>query len=167
MKIFTVLCFLSLVAFTSHAEQKASKESVEKLMKLTEVSKLMDSMQGQIRNMFKGLSKQMKLTEKEKPEFNRYMNKISVLFENDMNWDKFKEPMINIYVKHFTEDEIQGLIKFYQSDLGKSMTKKMPLIMQDSMIMSQELMKNLMPKVQALAIEMKKNIKKSRQKIGE
>jgi hypothetical protein len=163
MKILTILCLLSLVTFTANAEQRSSKESVEKLMELTEVSKMMDAMQGQIGNMFNGMSAQMGISEKEKPAFNKYMQRVAALLANDMNWEIIKAPMIEIYSKHFTEKEVQGLISFYQSDLGKSMTQKMPLIMQDSMLVSQELMKDFMPKIQALALEMQADIKKSRQ----
>jgi len=166
MKTFILLCFISLVTFGSHAEQRSSKESVEKLMELTEVSKMIDAIQGQIGNMFNGMSKQMGISEKEKPAFDKYMIKVGALMEKDMNWKSIKEPMIEIYIKHFTEEEVKGLINFYQSDLGKSMTKKMPLIMQDSMLISQTLMKDFMPKIQKLAIEMKKDIQKSRQEAG-
>ena len=167
MKKVYVLVLTALFMLNVNATELASKKSVEKLMELTEVSKMMDAMQGQISNMFNGMSKQMNISEKERPAFDQYMKKVGDLLAKDMNWDVFKEPMIEIYTKHFTEEEVKGLISFYQSNLGKSMTKKMPLIMQDSMLVSQELMKNFMPKIQALAIEMKNDIQKSRQIISE
>ncbi len=167
MKKVYVLVLTALFMLNVSATELASKKSVEKLMELTEVSKMMGAMQGQISNMFNGMSKQMNISEKERPAFDQYMKKVGDLLAKDMNWDVFKEPMIEIYTKHFTEEEVKGLISFYQSNLGKSMTKKMPLIMQDSMLVSQELMKNFMPKIQALAIEMKNDIQKSRQIISE
>jgi hypothetical protein len=166
MKKVYVLVLTALFMLNVSATELASKKSVEKLMELTEVSKMMGAMQGQISNMFNGMSKQMNISEKERPAFDQYMKKVGDLLAKDMNWDVFKEPMIEIYTKHFTEEEVKGLISFYQSNLGKSMTKKMPLIMQDSMLVSQELMKNFMPKIQALAIEMKNDIQKSRQIIS-
>lgn len=166
MKKVYVLILTALFMLNVSATELASKKSVEKLMELTEVSKMMGAMQGQISNMFNGMSKQMNISEKERPAFDQYMKKVGDLLAKDMNWDVFKEPMIEIYTKHFTEEEVKGLISFYQSNLGKSMTKKMPLIMQDSMLVSQELMKNFMPKIQALAIEMKNDIQKSRQIIS-
>ena len=166
MKKVYVVVLTALFMLNVSATELASKKSVEKLMELTEVSKMMGAMQGQISNMFNGMSKQMNISEKERPAFDQYMKKVGDLLAKDMNWDVFKEPMIEIYTKHFTEEEVKGLISFYQSNLGKSMTKKMPLIMQDSMLVSQELMKNFMPKIQALAIEMKNDIQKSRQIIS-
>ncbi len=162
MKIFTMLCFISLVTFSAHAEQQSSKESVEKLMELTEVAKMMDAMHGQMRLMFDEMSKQMDISEKDKPIYDNYTSKYADLLEEQMNWQTFKGPMIEIYSNHFTEEEVKGFITFYESDIGKSMVRKMPMIMQDSMLVSQELMKDFLPKMQALSIEMQKEIQEAR-----
>jgi uncharacterized protein len=166
MKIYILISILLLTSFPSQANNSSSRESVEKLMELTEVSKMMEAMQHQVQNMFNGMSKQLGVSEKEKPKFDKYMTQVSELMAEYMKWSTFKEPMIDIYTKHFSEHEVQGLIKFYQSDIGQSMTKKMPLVMQDSMVVSQELMKGLMPKIQSLAMKMKSEIEASR-KTGE
>ncbi len=161
-KILGLICLLTLT-FSTHAEQQTSRQSVETLMELTEVSKMMDAMHTQISAMFSGMSKQLGISAQEKPAFDKYMKKVGELLKNDMNWQLFKEPIIDIYTKHFSQEEINGLIAFYRSELGQSMTKKMPLIMQDSMLMSQQIMQQFMPKIQALAMEMKQEIESTRQ----
>lgn len=163
MKFFATICFLSLTIFSAHAESKSSRESVEQLMELTEASKMIDAIHEQISVMFDGMYKQMGITQTERPAFENYMKKTANLLERELNWNSFKEPMIDIYTKHFSEEEVKGLIRFYQSDLGRSMTEKMPLLMQDSMLISQQQMKEVMPKIQALALELQQEILKSRQ----
>lgn len=165
MKKIVILCFIFLLSFNANAEEKSSKVEVEKLMNLTEVSKMIDAMQGQIGNLFNSMSTQMNISEKEKPAFNKYMKKVELLLQKEMNWNAIKEPMIQIYTKHLTKKEVNGLINFYQSDVGRSMIKKMPLIVRDSMLISQDLMKDFLPKVQTLAIEMQKEIHESREKV--
>jgi hypothetical protein len=162
MKNYALVLLLLITSLTANANETSSRESVEKLMELTEVSKMMDAMQQQVNNMFKGMSQQLGVSAEEKPKFDKYMTKVSELMNEYMNWSTFKEPMIDIYTKHFSEHEVQGLIKFYQSEIGQSMTKKMPLVMQDSMAVSQVLMKDLMPKIQSLAMQMKSDIEQSR-----
>lgn len=116
---------LSLVfMFNVNASEIASKKSVEELMELTEVSKMMDAMYSQITSMFDNIPKQMGMSGEEKPLFKKHMEKVVKLLQSEMNWDKFKEPMIDIYAERFTEEEIQGLIKFYRSELGQAMVKK-------------------------------------------
>jgi hypothetical protein len=41
--------------------------------------------------------------------------------------------LIPIYKEYLTETEVDGIIKFYESDLGKSLVEKTPLIMNDAM----------------------------------
>ena len=167
MKFKILLVALTCFTFTAHAESTASREPVEKLMMLTDVSKIMESMQGQVSSMFNNMASQMNISEQERPAFEKYMGKIDNLLKENMTWDQFKEPMINVYLTHFNQTEIDGLIEFYQSDVGKSMTQKMPLVMRDSMMAGQQAMRDIMPQVQAIAQEMQSEIQQVRQQEGE
>jgi hypothetical protein len=40
--------------------------------------------------------------------------------------------LVPVYDKHFTHTEIQGLIEFYKSPLGKKLLEKQPIIMKES-----------------------------------
>lgn len=65
----------------------------------------------------------------------------------DTFWDEFKKEaspqslvdmIVPIYDKHFTHDDIKGLIAFYEGDLGKKITATMPQITQESMAVGQK-----------------------------
>ncbi|MFA5059573.1 MAG: DUF2059 domain-containing protein [Candidatus Omnitrophota bacterium] len=64
--------------------------------------------------------------------------------------DDIIERLVPVYDKYFTEDELKGLIAFYQSPLGKKLLRTTPMIMQDGMAaMGAYLQENLsMPDVQ-------------------
>ena len=162
MRMLLLAFLLILASLEVRAETSASRESVEKLMELTQVSKMMVAMQSQMANMFEGMGTEMKLSDAEKPAFEKYMKKLSMLMREEMQWEKFKEPFIDIYMKHFSEREVRGLVEFYSSDIGRSMIEKMPLVMQDSMAISQQVMRRMMPKIQELALEMRTEIQESR-----
>lgn len=49
------------------------------------------------------------------------------------NWKNIQDLMVKVYQKHFTEEELQATLKFYQSPEGRSMMQKMPIVMQDVM----------------------------------
>jgi len=51
----------------------------------------------------------------------------------EKGFDEISRKLMPVYLKHFTEEEIDGLIEFYESDIGKSLIKKTPLIMSESM----------------------------------
>jgi hypothetical protein len=47
--------------------------------------------------------------------------------------DDLLEKMVPLYDKHFTEAEIDELLKFYKSPVGRKTTETMPALMQESM----------------------------------
>jgi len=59
-------------------------------------------------------------------------------FRKEISSDGLLNRIIPIYEKHYTEEDIDGLIKFYQSDLGKKVTASLPVVMQESMQAGQE-----------------------------
>ena len=62
--------------------------------------------------------------------------------------------MVPIYDKYYTEEEINQIIAFYNSPVGKKMISTMPLVMQESMAAGQAWGKQLAAKV---AQELKEN----------
>ena len=48
------------------------------------------------------------------------------------------ELSIPIYVKHFDEEELAALATFYESPLGTKVIQKMPVVMQESMLIGNE-----------------------------
>jgi hypothetical protein len=57
----------------------------------------------------------------------------------------FLDMVVPIYAKHFSHEEIRGLLKFYQTELGKKTIKIWPLILQESMGLAQDWSKSLGP----------------------
>jgi hypothetical protein len=123
---------------------------------------VVDAMYSQVDQMFEGMAEQMGINETDRPAFEKYMQKLAALMREEMSWAKIKEPTIEIYLQNFSKDEVHGLIEFYSSEVGKSMIQKMPVVMQESMGISQAMLKDAMPKIQALAAELRSEIIASR-----
>jgi len=58
--------------------------------------------------------------------------------------------IVAIYQKHFTHEEVTGLLSFYASDLGKKMIVMMPVLIQESMAAGQEWAMENMPRISAV-----------------
>ena len=82
------------------------------------------------------------------------MDKMMALITQEISWDKMKDDYIALYADTFTEDEMKGIIAFYKSPAGQSFTKKQPELMRRSMELSQKLMMQIMPKIQAMTKEL-------------
>jgi uncharacterized protein len=87
-----------------------------------------------------------------------FMEKVMDLVTNEMSWDKVKDEYIALYAETFTEQELQDIIAFYKTPSGQALIKKQPEVMKRSMQMSQKMMGQLMPRIQAMTNELKENL---------
>jgi len=162
MKKHISLLFALVMTFNATANEPASREALEELIELMEIPKMMDSVYDQVTSSFDGLAQQMEISPQEQPLFEQHMQKVMTLFKQEMGWEKLKEPMLKIYADRFSEAEVREMTKFYQTDIGRSVIKKMPLVIQDSTAMSQKMMVDVMPKMQALTQEFIQSVEEAR-----
>lgn len=55
--------------------------------------------------------------------------------------------LTGIYAKHFTQDDIRGLIAFYESPLGKKVVEALPVVAQESITVANQWAASRMPQV--------------------
>ena len=65
-----------------------------------------------------------------------------------MDWKTLKPEFVKIYSKHFTEDEINDLIKFYKTPSGQALVDKQPLIQKEMMLVTTGIMSKHIPEIQ-------------------
>ncbi len=126
---FTIILFCC-VTFTTFAQQKpsvdpAKKQDIQKLLKLTGSGDLAKQMMKQMLSNFK-----MNMTNV--PE------KFWQDFEKKADMNELMEQIIPIYDKHLNHEDIKGLVKFYETPLGKKVVTTLPSIMQESMMAGQQ-----------------------------
>jgi hypothetical protein len=112
--------------------------------------------------MFQGFGKDLGISESEQPIFEKHMSKVMVAMREEMSWERMKEPMIDVYLKHYTEKEMNDLMTFYSSESGQSIINKMPMVMQDSMAISQSMLKGFMPRMQQIMMELRQELEEYR-----
>jgi hypothetical protein len=63
------------------------------------------------------------------------------------------EPIVPIYDKYFTDDDIHGLIQFYESPLGQRVVKILPQVAQESFVVGVALGKKIVTDILAEMVE--------------
>ncbi len=66
----------------------------------------------------------------------------------DMEIKKLNEQLVPIYNKHFTHEEVKELLTFYEIPIGKKLTEKSPVILSESIQISQQWGMGLVSKIQ-------------------
>lgn len=162
MKALVALMLCVFLSANALAAEQSRRESVEELLNLMDMDAMLDGMYGQLNQMAAGMGRQMGVQPSEQALFDEFMAEFVGLMREEITWAKMKEPMIDIYLRHYSEEEIQGMLAFYGSDVGQSVIAKMPVVMGESMQISQAMMTDFMPKVQQLAQDFKKRVDQSR-----
>lgn len=155
MKILKIFLLLAVIVIACSlgvsAQDDAYRASVEKLLLLTKQDQLVDEMFQQIQQVQLNQLQQMNLPQEQYPVVEKYFGQIYALMKAEMGWEQMKDDFIQIYMAVYTEAEIQGLIAFYESPVGRKTIEKMPLLSQQSLEIGQKYFTVLMPKIQELA----------------
>ena len=163
MKNILLATALILTPHLSLADEQAERASIEELLEVSNVKSMIDAMHDQLGQMLEQMSTQLQVAESEKPIMDKFMSNVDNLIREEVSWEKMEGPIFEIYQKHFSEKEVLDLTAFYQTDSGQAMVRKMPDLMQDSMLVSQGMMGSVLPKVMELAQEFQKEIEENRQ----
>jgi hypothetical protein len=148
--LFNILVFLSIVGSTL-ADEAAARKSAEAILEITNAegslkTGFISSIEPMVANM-----KRQGVPDAAGVEISAAM---SEWFDAEMKWSEIKPKMVDIYVKHFTEQELKELLAFYQTPLGKKAMTTLPMVMREGTAVGQEYatkkQESLQKKVQAI-----------------
>ena len=159
-----IMVVLLMMPLHLSAVEATKNEIVKELVVVMDMDSMMDSMRQHIENSMLNVQQQLNVTESEKPLFEEYYKNVNKLVLEEVTWEKFEPYMITIYSNHFSEEELKGMIDFYSSDVGQSILKKMPVVMQESMLMSQSMLQRILPQMQTLTAAFESELKAHRNK---
>ncbi len=69
------------------------------------------------------------------------------------NLDGFVEMIVPVYSRHFSEQEIKGLLAFYRTELGQKAIRVMPELVRESMVIGELWGRNLAPEIRRRVME--------------
>lgn len=152
---FARLAALSLLFFSAAALAAPAKDStIKELMKVVKTRKLMDSMRSQMDvlmdNSVKAALHGKTPNAKQQAAIDKMKKRIVALLDDELSWKRFEPLSINLYKETFTEEELQGMLKFYQTPAGQAVINKMPTLMQKTMVAVQGMTQDLEPQLQQI-----------------
>jgi hypothetical protein len=139
-----------VVAQPAPATTKVAK--IEEIFRLTKT----DQIQKQMMSQIAALMKQQKATEQRQATGDG-MQKVMEFIARKMSWDEMKTQFIKLYDETYSEEEISGILMFYQSTSGQAMLAKSPVLMANMMTLVQKRMMEIKPELDEL---IQKNVQK-------
>lgn len=129
-----------------------------KLLKIMDVSKAMNQSFESIKKMQSSMTKQLAKNAKNQDLAIKNQHKIMDLMQKELSWEKLRPGFEKLYAETYSAEELSGLIKFYESPVGKKFIAKQPEMQRKSMLMMQKLIMQIMPKIQALTKAMQQEM---------
>ena len=161
MKKIIAIFIMMAISIPAFAES-ASKESVKELLKITKSEQFLGQMNQQINTMMHSsiekITQGRKLTTKQELAVVNYTQELGKIMQEGFTWAKLEPEMIKIYAEEFSQEEIDGMIKFYKTPVGQSTIDKMPIVMQKSMQVGYKQMDAITPKIMQAADKLAKDM---------
>lgn len=144
---------LSQNALVTKPVDEKCKQLAEKLLIATKVDENITRTMAAIKkSQMAALSKQF--TGAQLQNAGEISEAVGAIMEKELCWDKLKEPLVNTYAEAFSAEELEALIKFYESPIGRKIVEKQPELQRKSIMMMQRIFMQIAPKITNITKEL-------------
>jgi len=134
------------------AKPEPREAKVERLLTLTGVDAQTDRMMDQVYKMaVDNFPSDAPPEVRAKVEAAQAM--VFAVIRDRMSWRKVRPLYGKLCAEAYTDEDLDGMIAFFSSPAGRSMTAMNPVLMQRSMQMVQSVMTEMMPEIKRIAAE--------------
>lgn len=149
MKPIRVLIGTLVVCGSFASAQELTKEAkIERILALTNAQAVMDQMFAQIKTSTASMMPAGS-TPEQSAKVQEIQEKLLDFVKDRMSWDKVRPKYVKIYDETFSDEEITGILAFYQAPAGRAMLEKLPTLISKSMSVAQSQMTDIMPEISA------------------
>ena len=163
--IYVVCAFL--IGSAAQAAAPTS-DSIEKLLVVTNSQRMVAAIQGQIEQATKVSMAQAfrghNMDAESQKAAEDLAGKLSAEMKQELSWETLKPIYVQVYTETFSQEEIDGLIAFYESPAGKAFVAKMPIAMQKTMVIMQQKMGPMVQRMQKTIQDSAQEIQAAKQK---
>jgi len=170
VKSFVLFAVCLFVTSTSAFAQdsKPTQESLNKLFEITDVRgmipKVQEQMDGMMHNMIQEMLKGKSVTPEQQKALDVFRMKVVKIQKDELDWETLEPKISEIYANTLSQEDVDGITAFYQSPAGQSYMKKMPALIQQTMLVLQSSMVPMLKKIEAAGAELKQDLQRIDQK---
>ncbi len=158
--VFTVAILISGIFTVQAANDDMAVRSklAAKLLEVMEVGKMLNQSFDSMKKMQGEMTKKLVENAKDQKIAIKHQQEIMDLMKKELSWDNLRPEFEKLYAETYSAEELEALINFYQSPIGKKFIEKQPEMQKKSMIMVQKVVMRIMPQIQALSKKMRQEI---------
>jgi len=159
---------LLLVVFSLQLAKAAqpSDESLNKMMAVMHLEKMLDQMVTQINNgmktgMDQGIQQSLhgqELNSGQKAAVEKFKDQLAAMMREELSMNKLKDVYLQAYRETFTQQEVDSITAFYSTPAGQAVVEKIPVAMQKAATLTQSRMGPMIQKMQSMQVDFIKDL---------
>ena len=143
-----------LISSTTAIAAPASENAIKQLLAVTQAKKLLDGVRSHfdllMNNAVQQALKGRTPTPNQQLAITNMKNRMVALMQGQLTWEKLEPIYLSLYKESFTEEEVAGMLSFYQTPAGQAVINKMPVLMQKTILEVQTMMSGLDPQMEKI-----------------
>ena len=158
-----------LLVFFSLSSVKAappSDESINKMMTVMHVDKMLDQMVTQMNNgmktgMDQGIQQSLhgqEMNAGQKAAVEKFENRLAAMMKEELSMSKLKDVYLQAYRETFTQQEVDNITAFYSTPAGQAVVEKIPVAMQKAAALTQNRLGPMIQKMQSMQADFMKDL---------
>lgn len=152
--IFTICIALSAPSFAETPSEKS-------LTKLLEVTKTQQFLEQSIQDIDTTLQSSMRRallgkapTQDQVAIAQDTRDQIFAVLKEELSWERMKKDLMSVYAETFTQEEVDGILAFYETKAGKALLNKIPTVIDKNKVLVQERLVAIRPLIDDIREEM-------------
>lgn len=158
--MFGLILSILMLGFRANAQELTKDAKIERILVLTKGDAMIDQLFSQIKAM---TASQLPrdATAEQRDILQAFQDKLMDLVKTRISPEKLRPQYVKLYRDTFSDEEINGLLAFYESPAGHAMIEKMPLLLANSMALGQAQMSDIMPEIKRLSDEVVQQLRRT------
>jgi hypothetical protein len=156
LTIAVAIALIAATVFSASAQNQPRQALAEELLTLLKVKENIERSLGAMQQMVNSQLERLMPADASSAaaaDMKTRLNKVMEMVNQELTWDKMKKDQIALYADTFTEQELKDMIAFYKTPSGKAFIDKQPELLKKSMEITQKLLGEVIPKIQAMVKE--------------
>lgn len=132
MNRFAAVLVLTLtLPLAARADEASHRAKAEEMMTLLHTQRMVEQISGNITKQVDQAATSVagtSPTPATQAKVDNFKKQADKLIDAQLGWDAMKPGFLDVYVKNFTEEQLDAIIAFYKSPAGSALLDKMPTV---------------------------------------
>lgn len=159
-RLALLLVLALLVPVSAHADEASHRAKAQEMMTFLKTEHVVQQIAENIRKQVADAADKVvgpSPTPEKQAKLDDFMKQASQMVDAQLSWKSMQAGFTDIYMKTFTEEQMDAIVTFYKSPAGIALLEKMPTVNDQVTQLGQSRMATLQPQLRQLFVDFQKS----------